>query len=81
MSKTEVFPGTMKISQKVSKMGDIVRNVLRKTEIFYIFIYISRDCKKKKKKVRDRKPNFFFLKNLSKFPFETYIVLSKKYKM
>ena len=25
--KTEFFPGTMKISQKVIKMGDIARNV------------------------------------------------------
>ena len=43
LPKTEFFPTTMKISQKVSKMGDIARNVKRKTENVYTFTYISRD--------------------------------------
>ena len=33
----------MKISQKVSKMEDIARNVEQKTENVYTFAYISRD--------------------------------------
>ena len=41
---TEFFPRTMKISQKVSKMGDIARNVEQKTVNVYTFTYISRDC-------------------------------------
>ena len=32
LPKTEFFPRTMQIIQKVSKMEDIVRNVQRKTE-------------------------------------------------
>ena len=40
-TKTEFFPRTMEISQKVSKMGDIARNVQQKMENVYTFTYTS----------------------------------------
>ena len=43
LPEIEFFPRTMKISQKLSKMGDISRNVYWKTENVYTFTYISRD--------------------------------------
>ena len=58
--RTEFFPRTMKLSQKVSKMGDIVRNVYQKTEIFIpllIFLVTA------KKSVRDRKLKLFVSKS------------------
>ena len=67
----------MKISQKVCKMGDIARNVEQKTEnlmLLLIFLVTA------KKQLEIGSWNFFN-KMLSKFPFETYIVLNKKYKM
>ena len=44
--KTEFFPRTMKISQKLSKMGDIVRNVYRKTEMFIPLLIFLMAAKK-----------------------------------
>ena len=64
LSKAEFLPRTMKISQNVSKMGDIVRSVERKTEnLIPLLIFLVTA----KKNIRDRKLKIVLSENRVNF--------------